>query len=91
MCAVGVVPTRPVAAVGAYLRVRALAKLRACTQNFQQSYFQRYQFSSYNIHYKATLFRAFGPGRGGFSGGRRGCVLARCWGLMWSRFSECCN
>nr|CAQ76590.1 hypothetical protein pGDT4_0079 [Yersinia pseudotuberculosis] len=55
------------AAVGAYLRVRALAKLRACIQDLQLTYFQRHKFSSYNIHCKATLFPAFGRERGGFS------------------------
>ncbi|RBQ33771.1 hypothetical protein C2125_13650 [Rahnella aquatilis] len=32
--------------------------------------------------FKATRFRAKGPGRGGFSGGRRGYVVARYWVLM---------
>lgn len=75
LCAVGVVPARPLAVAGAYLRVRALAKLRACIQFFQQTYFQQYEFPSYNIHYKATLFPAFGRGRGGFLVGKVVIVL----------------
>lgn len=75
LCAVGVAPARPLAAAGAYLRVRALAKLRACIQFFQRTYLQRRWFSSYNIHCKATLFPACGRGRGGFLVGKAVIVL----------------
>ncbi|CAX53456.1 Uncharacterized protein EbC_pEb17200030 (plasmid) [Erwinia billingiae Eb661] len=40
---------------------------------------------SYNTHYKATLFRASGPGRGGFAWGTDAEVTAA------TTTPECCN
>ncbi|QEW34510.1 hypothetical protein D0N50_22565 (plasmid) [Erwinia billingiae] len=40
---------------------------------------------SYNTHYKATLFRAFGPGRGGFALGTDAEVAT------FTTTPECCN
>ena len=78
MCASGVSPARPVAAVGLYLRVSAVRRLRACTQNSPRLSCSDTS-SSYNIPRKAMLFRPFGPGRRRFCRGKvwaRGRVLA---------------
>ncbi|CAO94992.1 Hypothetical protein ETA_pET460020 (plasmid) [Erwinia tasmaniensis Et1/99] len=67
LCAAGVVTGMAVA----YLRVSGpLGRLRACTFNLTQRLWPQHSGLSYNTHYKATLFRAVGPGRRGFAVGQ---------------------